>query len=228
MARWYALDPDFAIVTEPMPPVAPADRAIIDTIWDEQKRLRGGTLFDGPMWLVGEHSRRRLFLRKASYRYAVARRFDPPLGKRLGISPAGASGLILTPDGLVMGKRGPKIMVPDMWEAAPAGSLAEPDPAALVLTELHEELGLTADQVGAPVAVGLAEDTNSGVFDIVFRLDCRLSGAEIIETWKASKSDEYSDLAVVQPDDLAAFVETHPLVGVMRTILTNSGLLKAP
>jgi 8-oxo-dGTP pyrophosphatase MutT (NUDIX family) len=227
MARWYALDPDFAIVTEPMPALAPADRAVIDAIWDEQKRLRGDTLFDGPMWLVAEHSRRRLLLRRASYRYAVARRFDPPLGKRLGISPAGASGLVLTPDGLVMGKRGPTMMVPGLWEAAPAGSLAEPDPAALVLAELHEELGLTPGQVAAPMAVGLAEDTNSGVFDIVFRLDCRLSGATIVETWRALENDEYSELAVVPPDELADFVETHPLVGVMKVILTNAGLLKA-
>lgn len=227
MIRWYPIDPDFTVVAAPPFAVAAADEGAVAAIWEAQKRRRGDALFDGSLWLVVAHDRKRLVLAPARYRYAMARRFDNPLGRRLGISPAGVTGLLLCRDGLVLGRRAAHVTVPNRWEAAPAGSLDSPDPATLLVNEIGEELGIPPARLGPPGALGLVEDTGSGVMDLVFRVACDLAGAEVEAAWRASGCREYRELAVVAPTHLPAFLQAnrYRLVSVLRPMLKAAGLI---
>ena len=204
----------------------PAESAArIAAIWNVEKDRRGDRLSNGRVYSLLDLRPDRLLIQPAEYRHVLARRRVPELG--LTIRPLAVTGLLLCADGLVLGRRGQGVTSDaGLWEPAPAGGLAQPDPVAQVLEEMREEVGLDPARIERVHACGLAEDTESGVVDILFRLHTLATEAEVRAAHTARATDEYAELAIVPPEKIGEFLQENRnrLLPALRPMLTLAGL----
>jgi len=209
---WHTLsDQVFIKVMAPPEPFSPQAIELVDGIWAEAKGLLHEALFDGPILSLIQSSPSCLTVWPSSYRFALARlQLRELLGTAPVVRPLGVTGLLLCPQGLVLGRRSATLAIAaGLWEPAPAGGLDRPDPAAVVLCELQEELGLAPDRIETIIACGLVEDLDSGIADIVFKLTTKASAAEILAAKFGNGCAEYDELAVVALDDIPDFLARH-------------------
>ena len=208
MPRCHPLDPGFTVdVRGSAPALSPAVAAAVDAVWDAEKALRGDRLFEGPVLSLVSHAPDRLVVSPMTYRHLIAARRRPALRAAIGVRPVGVTGLVVCRDGLVLGRRAGHVAADaGLWEPAPAGGLDRPDPAGVLLGELREELGLSGADAGTPEPIGMIEDPGAGTLDILMRLPCPLDAAAVRQAHRAGGSDEYSELAIVPPAGIAAFL----------------------
>ncbi len=143
------------------------------------------------------------------------------------VRPLGVTGLLLCPQGLVLGRRSATLAITaGLWEAAPAGGLDRPDPAAVVLCELQEELGLAPDRIETMIACGLVEDLDSGIADIIFKLTTKASADEILAARCLNGAAEYDELVVVALDNIPDFLARHSskILPSLSLMITAAGL----
>ncbi len=226
----YALEPSFKLRIAPPMVVSDSISERIDGIWAEEKRHRGETLTNDNVFSLFDYRPDCLTLQPAEYRHVLARRRAPELADAgLSIRPVGVTGVLVCADGLVLGLRGTQVASDaGLWEPAPAGCLDHPDPAAQVLEELREELGLESTRVTSPEACGMVEDAASGVVDIVFRLNTAASAEDVRAAYRAFGTDEYAELAIIGRADVAPFLhaERTRLLPALRAMLRLVGLTK--
>ncbi len=207
--RLHPLNPGFVMeqVMPPRLPVAVLDR--IDAFWSAQIAERGNQIFDGPVFCMSDHTSTRIRFYPATYRKVLARRHAPEIFAGCDLpAPLGVTGLLSCTDGVVLGRRGEVVAVDDgLWEPVPSGGLAQPDPMEQVLLELQEELSLSRDEVAEPRIIGMVEDIDSGVFDLVFDISSRLSGESVLAAWQHCESREHDRLSVVPDARLSGFLD---------------------
>ena len=211
MIHLRPLAADVRLQASTAPRRLPADlQARVDALWEAETAARGEGLFDGPIFSVAELSPHCLTLEPASFRRLIAARRDPEAAAGLGLRPLGVTGLVLSPDGIALGRRSRRLHTePGRWEPSPAGVVDRLDWRAVLLGEAREELGLFPEHLSAPEPVALIEDDELGVCDLLCRLRTPLTGVEIEAAWRARGSDEYEALAVVAPEALGAFLEAN-------------------
>ena len=201
----------------------------IDDIWAEEKRLRGDRLTNGRIYSLFDHNPNCLVLQEAEYRHVLARRKAPELvGSGMLIRPVAVTGVLLCADGLVLGRRGDQVASDaDLWEPAPAGGLNRPDPVSVVLEELREELGLDPSIISTHKVCGLVEDSVSGVFDIVFRLQSAASAKDIRTAYETLGSNEYAELKFLKLEDISDFLDVNHdhLLPALRPMLQLAELM---
>lgn len=196
---------------EPPLVVPDAITSRIDAIWAEEKRQRGADLTNGRIYSLVDHQRDCLLVCPAEYRHVLARRRDPDLIKAgLTIRPLAVTGILRCADGLVLGRRGGGVASDaGLWEPAPAGGLATPDPEGQLFEELEEELGLDRSTLCLCEICGLVDDVETGVCDIVFRMRTGATRKDIRDAHAAAGSSEYADLAVVETADVPDFLQAN-------------------
>jgi len=182
--------------------------ARVDEIWTIEKEERGDRLTNGNVFHLADYNTDSIRIQPTEYRYVLARRRDPSLiEKGLKIRPLAVTGILFCDDGLVLGRRGANVSDDNgLWEPAPAGGLAQPDPMMQVLEELEEELGIVESEVVSAVPCGLVEDELSGVFDIVFRLETGMTGHDVRVAFASTSGSEHMELAFVQTPDIETFL----------------------
>jgi hypothetical protein len=222
-ANTYPLVTDYKLELGP-PWEAPASIASrVDEIWDSEKQRRGDKLTNGRIYALAEFRPDYLLICPSEYKYVIARRRAPALDNQgLSVRPLAVTGILLCADGLVLGRRGSGVANDSgLWEPAPAGGLSKPDPTVQVLEELEEELGIPRSEIISAKACGLVEDVESGVFDIVFRLETAASEEEVRAAHKRRGSDEYSELAIVKLSAVPAFLDSNRecLIHALRPML---------
>lgn len=206
MISFHDLAPDFRLTVHPPPALPAAVEARITAVWQAEVAA-APHLFDGPLLALTAHTPHRIDACALSYRYLLARRRDPGLRHAISVRPLAVTGLLSCADGIVLGLRAAHVAShAGQWEPAPAGGLDRADPAAQVLDELREELGLGARDVGTPRPLTLMETGSEGVFDIVYRLHTPLRGDDVRAAWTANATDEYRDIAIVRPADIGTFL----------------------
>jgi hypothetical protein len=118
-------------------------------------------------------------------------------------------------DGVVFGRRHVSaVYQAGMWQLPPAGSVdghvvnADGTVALTrqLLDELHEELGLSADDVDTPFPLCIVEHPGSHVCDFGMALRCRLDGAAILAAHAQRGNKEYHTVRVLPRQELARFV----------------------
>lgn len=230
MHNIFPLDPGFRLeVLSAPPPLSAAVESRVDTIWRAAQRAQPA-LHNGRIYSLVEHTPQRLTVRPLEYRLLLAQRRAPELGSTLALRPIGVTGLLTGRDGLVLGHRAKHVAADaELWEPAPAGSLARPEPDEQLLEELAEELGLDRNNVQPPRVLGLVEDATSHIIDIVFRIESSLSAAELVSMWRNRGSDEYAEIQVVPPAQLPRFLAEHRehVLRVLEPMLRLGGFLAA-
>jgi len=206
------LRPDFSVRLDPSPPGPFAGKveAEIDRLWAARLDRQGPTLFNGRILSLVAATPAELVVRAMEYRHLIAAADAPELAPRIGIEPLGVTGLLLCLDGLVLGLRADTMAsAAGCWEPVPAGGLDRPDPAAVLLTELEEEAGLSPQACAAPHPLALLHDADCGTSDIIYRLTCPLSARDVAAAHRAKGSDEYTRIAAIAVHDLPAFLDRH-------------------
>lgn len=220
MSHVFPLSPDFSVVVDAVSPVLPGDiEARIDALWAAARQRTAG-LFNGPLLSLADYKPDRVTVRRMEYRHLVAALAEPDLAETIGLRPLGVTGLLTCAEGLVVGRRSTSVATcPGLWEPVPAGTFDSPDPAALILRELAEEVGIAADAVAAPQPVCLFVD-HTGQHDIVYRLPCRLPWSEIRAAYGRRGTAEHDALEVVAEEDWSAFLAARKghLIPLLRAV----------
>ena len=229
MIRTVSLGPKLDI--ECMDPLIPQRDVIerIEGLWLQALQDGGRKIFNGICHSLVEFDEKRLVLQPFEYKFLVAQRSDPETGDALALRPVGVTGLSLCQDGVVFGKRSSRLALNGgLWEAAPSGGLDRPDPEAMLFEELSEELGLERGVVRSKELIGLAEDTDSGEVDLVFKLALDVGRSGVVSSFQRKATQEYDDIAVVPVEDLAQFLaSTGALLPALEPMLQLGGLIRA-
>ncbi|MEO1609574.1 MAG: hypothetical protein AAFR90_09550 [Pseudomonadota bacterium] len=229
VVKSYPLAPDYKLSVGAFCEVSASIISRVEEIWAIEKQHRGSQLTNGQIYTLSEFRSDYLLIQPSEYRYVLARRRTPDLQKEgLNIRPLAVSGILLCTDGLVLGQRGSSVSEDiGLWEPAPAGSLSRPDPKEQVSEELREELGIPEAEIKSARVCGLIEDVDSGVFDIVFRLETDATGREVCAAHAEWGSDEYAKLAIVKISELPEFldVNSNDLLPALRPMLHAASIL---
>jgi len=202
----------------PAPPLRPDLAETVDALWAAELARRPHA-FDGPMFSVTHRDGTRIAGQWTTYRRFMARRRQPGLADALGVRPLAVTGVLRCRDGIVLGRRGDGVtQAAGAFELAPAGGIAAEavgpdgviDPVRQALTELAEEVGLGASAITAAAPLGLAEDPETGVVDIIVGLWTPARFSEIALIHAQATSAEYATLALVPPDGAEAFLAFPP------------------
>lgn len=216
--------------------LAGALTAEIDAHWLAAQAESGGALFNGAVLSVDEITPALLRGHMTEYRRVLAQLRAPALFEALHLRPLAVCGVLLSPDGVVLGRRQrAAIYQSGMWQAPPAGNVdaralrpsGEVDLRCQLLTELREELGLTRDAVHAIRPIALVEHGATHVLDLGFLLTTPLPFTTIAAIHAGEGNEEYDMLRVVPlaalPDFLTRMVaEIVPSVPIF---LAAAGLL---
>jgi hypothetical protein len=195
-----------------------------------------GTLFNGRVFSADVISACEITGHVTEFRRIVAQMEQPGLFGALRLRPLAVCGVLRCADGVPFGRRHPAaIYQPGMWQLPPAGSVdaraieadGTVDLCAQVLSELTEELGISADQVARPRPLCVVEHPGSHVSDVGLALVTGLTGAEVLEAHRTRANEEYACLRVVPFGGLAEFVGRagELLVPPARVFLGRAGLL---
>lgn len=180
----------------------------VDECWQRSLSEKQEPTWDGPIVTLLEANDVSVVLGQTTYRYYVAARAGIDLG--VPFFALGVSGLASCGDGFVLGQRNEKLAIHGgFWECAPAGSAESEDLELNLLRELREELGISPNLTRNLRAVGLVLDSNERVADIAYSVHLELTADQIRNLHRHHGSDEYSQIAIVPPNRLAAFLDDH-------------------
>ena len=164
--RVRPLDPDALEIWErPAPERSPALRARVAALFERERKDRGTSLFDGPVFSELDRRGDAVVGCFVPYSEWIAQRREPSLVEALAVRPLAVSGLCTVEDQLVFARRAAHVTQdPGCWELAPSGAIdpdaRRPDGTVCVATalalELEAELGVPAQRVversRAPIA----------------------------------------------------------------------------
>jgi hypothetical protein len=239
MITVHDLSPNVEVRAETAPPpLSAALESAVAALWRAERERRGPQLFDGRIFSVAALARERVSGCFVPYRRLIAQRASPGLFAGLQVRPLGVSGLLVSANGLVFGRRAAGLTDdPGRWELVPSGGV-DPDCADAsgkvdlrrqILAELAEEVGLDANDVAASGPFCAVEDGVSHVVDIGIALATSLSGDKVQASHARRGSPEYTEIAVVAQSAIPGFVAAHEreLAAVSRALLERKGLLAA-
>lgn len=210
----FDVEPGIAVTVAGGPPSLPLWlEQRVSELWSEAIAINS-TLFNGPVLSADVLSPTNISGHWTEYKRIVARARDWSLAASLHIQPLAVAGLIEGPDGIVFGKRPDNtVYQPSMWQLAPAGNV---DPSAesqgtvdlhgALMTELREELGLSAGTVSDARPVCAVLHPSAGIVDVCISLQTRLTAADILQAHATLSDMEYPCIAIVPRRDLPAFL----------------------
>jgi hypothetical protein len=219
------------------PALAAGVVAEVERLWQAEQARRDVPLLNGKILSALEIGPERILGRIAEYRHLVAQQARPELFAELNVRPVAVSGVFECAAGVLLGRRANSCTQDaGLWELCPSGGLdvsrtvpgADVDYRAQILTELAEEVGVTATAVRKTTPICLIEDPNSHVIDVGIELQSPLAAQEVVRLHRDSASKEYAELAIVAREDLGAFLAAKrgQMVGVSVALIDFAEMSK--
>jgi 8-oxo-dGTP pyrophosphatase MutT (NUDIX family) len=200
----------------------------IDEIWALEIKSRG-SLFNGNVFTYLTRQGDTILGRLVEYKCYVAQKRDPSLRQLLGIQPVAVSGLSVTGEGILVGRRSKDVTdYPDFFELVPSGSISGDfrlpsgsiDYQREILRELDEETGISADRVASLWPFALVFNPADGVHDVVIEIKLHTPSQPV---FPAGRSDEYRHVEPIKPASLGTFLSAN----AARIVPTSLAVLKA-
>jgi hypothetical protein len=184
-------------------------------IWNGAATNSDRSLHDGTILCVSE-LRDPVEVAPVAYRYFFAQTVAPRLFSH-PLTALAVSGIVTCEGKLVLGRRSESVVQDaGMLELMPSGSVdadrvspdGEVDVAAQFRQELYEELGIPAEQASEACVLGLIEDRDKHVVDVVIgaRLICTF--AALVHAHSRLQRPEYTSLLAVTPDELQQMIDS--------------------
>ena len=201
--------------TRPMPKLSAGLEAEIDRHWAAAQDFTGGRLFNGRIFCADVITKRLICGHWSEYRREVAQIARHDLWPELGQRSLAVGGVLRCAEGLVFGRRPERaIYQPGEWQLPPAGTVdhsaaraeGRVDVLGMLLTELHEEVGLLAADVHSLRPLCLVEHHDSHVLDLGIALETALDAAAVRARHAAGGDDEYAALTIVPVAELGGFM----------------------
>ena len=226
-------------VVRQMPDLPRALDQEVERLWQaacERAATDGaGRLFNGRVFSVDRFAADLITGHLTEFRRIIAQMKQPILFAELGVRPLAVCGVLRCADGVVIGRRHRgAVYQAGMWQLAPAGSVdagaVDADGAIdlrrQLLSELREEVGLSADTVEAPQLLCIVEHPGSHVSDFGLGLVTKLSAEAVLAAYQAGANNEYEQIRVIAEAEVAAFLEEigEALVPPAREFLVRAGL----
>jgi len=195
--------------------ITPEINTEVERIWAEAQAETGGAFFNGTIFSVDSIADGEILGHFIAYKYLIAMTRRPELFSALRVQTLGVSGVLRCADGFVLGRRSTRVAQDaGLWELVPSGGI---DPSMRttngaidftrhVLSELHEEVGISIEKVTAVQPLCVVEDTDRHLFDIAVSLTTPLSGTEVVALYGGLQNREYEAIRVVAPGDLSALI----------------------
>jgi 8-oxo-dGTP pyrophosphatase MutT (NUDIX family) len=190
----------------------PALERAVALLW-QTARARNAALFNGRVFSADTVAPHLLTGHMAEFRRMLAQIARPDLGAALQLRPVAVVGVLLCPDGVVIGQRdSAAVYQPGFWQTPPAGSVdagalrpdGTLDPQRQLLAELQEELGVPASAVENLAPICMVEHPGSRVLDIVYRIALSWSAGAVLEAHRRHGNGEYARLDVLEHRTLSA------------------------
>jgi hypothetical protein len=171
--------------------------------------------------------------RVVPYSWYIACRVDRALGEELRLWVLGVTGLLLCPDGAVVGRRSTTASGAGELELAPAGTIGRSDVIdgkvdvrRCILSELHEELGLNAEDLSSPpLPFALIEDDMTRVADIALQMQTPFGFAQIVAIHENQSGREYDRLYLAPTLDPGMLLPaSQALIGAADVLLDKGRL----
>lgn len=187
------------------------DKIHINTLWQNETELSARQLYNGKIlnfvaWegetLVGEF---------IDYKFYLAQLRDEGLRELLQIEPISASGVTVTGDKILFGRRSAQVTAfPHCYELVPSGSL-DPgavkegyiDPAKQFEVELWEETMISVTEVRSIEPLALIYDIEKHIYEFCALITVNYS----VVREAVSSSDEYELLKWLAKSEMAPFVK---------------------
>jgi hypothetical protein len=202
-----------------MPPLDPALDAAVEALWrTAAARVAAGgagALFNGRVFSADTIAPDAITGHLTEFRRIVAQMERPALFDALQLRPLAVCGVLRCADGIVFGRRhASAVYQAGLWQLPPAGSVDSGavgpdgvvDVSRQLRAELHEEVGLSPDDVDAPVPLCVVEHAGSHVCDFGMALTTRLSSEAVLAAHRTRGNGEYPTLRIVGLADLPAFL----------------------
>lgn len=214
MIRSVRLDPDARLRCCGAAPTVDAEsEEKVTAIWNAASTER--QLQDNLVLGVARYGDRELDAFPLPYRYVFAQLIRPDLFAR-PFNALAVSGITLCEDRLVLGRRADWVTQdPGMLELVPSGSIgadAVGDDGEILATrqlclELTEELGVELEARLQPQLLGLVDDTDNHVVDLVLRAQLPCSFKEVVQAHASLDRPEYRELIAVTPGELRSMID---------------------
>jgi hypothetical protein len=221
MNEWTVHDvtPGLALrVVREMPALPATLDGKVERLWQAAQARSGGRLFNGRVFSADTITPALITGHWTEFRRIVAQMEDGSLHAALGVCPLSVGGAILSPAGVVFGRRPDgAVYQAGQWQLPPAGSVDSGaareggvvDPLYQLHEELREELGLGPETVHNPRPLCLVEHPGSHVLDLGIALETELDETAIRAAHAAHGNGEYAALAFVPAAGVAGFIAQH-------------------
>lgn len=206
----------------------------VEEIW-QCEQARRPSLFNGKIFAVMNIQEAQIVGRFVEYKQFLAQLRRPELFEELKIEALAVTGTLLAEGEVVWGKReAGSTQYPGVWELLPSGGLDDKgrnaagalDLRSQLLDELKQELGLGEESVELIRPICFVHDEASHLYDFAMELRTPLTLAQIIQRHSALPKREHSELRLVPPHRLGAFLSGLPpaFAELSRTILSHGSL----
>jgi len=206
----------------------------VEEIW-QCERARRSSLFNGKIFAVTNVQEAQIVGRFVEYKQFLAQLRCPELFEELKIEALAVTGTLLAEGGVIWGKReASSTQYPETWELLPSGGLDDKGQNAAgaldlrrqLLDELKQELGLGEESVDLIRPICFVHDAASHLYNFAMELQTPLAFAQIIQRHSVLPNREHSELRLVLPHGLSAFLTGLPpaFAELSRTILSHGSL----
>lgn len=183
----------------------------VNSIWDKEKRKRGDVLYEGKIFHALSYSSKKLVGCFIPYKYFFAQVCEPKLYHTLKIVPVSVSGLTMSRDHILIGKRASWVAQnSDRLELIPSGGIRPPEAEMdqkihlkqQILAELSEEAHIPLSSVKSVQFFSLIKDLKNGAIELIAEISLKSKTC-------FSTSNEYNFVMTVPKSEIQAFAKAH-------------------
>jgi 8-oxo-dGTP pyrophosphatase MutT (NUDIX family) len=189
------------------------EKAHIERLWQEELAARPSQLFNGQLLNFVSFEEERMVGEFIDYKFYLAQLRDPLMQPLLQIAPICISGMTLSGEKLLIGRRAHGVsQYPDAFEAVPSGGIdphAQRDHQIDLLDqferELWEETGISVTEIKRIRPFLIAHDLSTQLYEICAQIDVNYT----VVSEERSPTEEYQEFIWVPRMELKAFIQKH-------------------
>jgi isopentenyldiphosphate isomerase len=187
------------------------EKSDIDALWKSEQSTRASKIFHGQILNFISLEGNELIGEFVDYKFFLAQILDPTLKEHLQIKPVSISGLTLSGEKVLLGKRTPRVtQYKNFYETVPSGGIdsrvvseGHVDLLRQYELELWEETGISVTEIKSIRPFLIVYDSQEDAYEICSEIQVNYS----IVNEEMPSTEEYEDFKWLTKYDLRDFVD---------------------